>query len=78
MAVSDVVRTGDTEATLHERIKVAERALYPATIAWALVTVMPAMIATTKGKPDDKAVRAALRQCHPQAACSAIPNAGGG
>jgi phosphoribosylglycinamide formyltransferase-1 len=26
----------DTEATLHERIKVAERALYPATIAWAL------------------------------------------
>jgi integrase len=33
-----------------------------ATIAWALVTVMPAMIATSKGKPDDKAVRAALRQ----------------
>jgi phosphoribosylglycinamide formyltransferase-1 len=26
----------DTEATLHERIKVAERALYPATVAWAL------------------------------------------
>jgi phosphoribosylglycinamide formyltransferase-1 len=26
----------DTESTLHERIKVAERALYPATIAWAL------------------------------------------
>jgi hypothetical protein len=33
-----------------------------ATIAWALVTVMPAMIATSKGKPDDKATRAALRQ----------------
>ena len=33
-----------------------------ATIAWALVTVMPAMIAASKGKPDDKAMRAALRQ----------------
>jgi phosphoribosylglycinamide formyltransferase-1 len=30
------VLSGDTEETLHERIKVAERALYPATIAWAL------------------------------------------
>jgi phosphoribosylglycinamide formyltransferase-1 len=30
------VLAGDTEATLHERIKVVERALYPATIAWAL------------------------------------------
>jgi phosphoribosylglycinamide formyltransferase-1 len=30
------VLPGDTEETLHERIKVAERALYPATIAWAL------------------------------------------
>ena len=27
---------GDTEATLHERIKVVERVLYPATVAWAL------------------------------------------
>ncbi len=27
---------GDTEVTLHERIKVVERALYPATVAWAL------------------------------------------
>jgi phosphoribosylglycinamide formyltransferase 1 len=27
---------GDTETTLHERIKVVERVLYPATIAWAL------------------------------------------
>ncbi len=27
---------GDTEETLHERIKVAERTLYPATVAWAL------------------------------------------
>jgi integrase len=33
-----------------------------ATIAWALVTVMPAMITTSKGKPDGKAMRAALRQ----------------
>jgi phosphoribosylglycinamide formyltransferase-1 len=30
------VLPGDTEQTLHERIKVVERALYPATIAWAL------------------------------------------
>ena len=30
------VVTGDTEATLHERIKVVERTLYPATVAWAL------------------------------------------
>jgi phosphoribosylglycinamide formyltransferase 1 len=30
------VRPGDTEESLHERIKVAERALYPATVAWAL------------------------------------------
>lgn len=33
-----------------------------ATIAWALVTVLPAMIATTNGKSDDKAMRTALRQ----------------
>ena len=34
----EVVRVlpGDTEATLHERIKIAERSLYPATVAWAL------------------------------------------
>jgi folate-dependent phosphoribosylglycinamide formyltransferase PurN len=30
------VLDGDTEETLHERIKVAERSLYPATVAWAL------------------------------------------
>ncbi|HVA09750.1 MAG TPA: phosphoribosylglycinamide formyltransferase [Acidimicrobiales bacterium] len=30
------VLEGDTEETLHERIKVVERALYPATVAWAL------------------------------------------
>jgi phosphoribosylglycinamide formyltransferase-1 len=30
------VLPGDTEDSLHERIKVAERALYPATVAWAL------------------------------------------
>jgi phosphoribosylglycinamide formyltransferase-1 len=30
------VLAGDTEATLHERIKVAERSLYPETVAWAL------------------------------------------
>jgi phosphoribosylglycinamide formyltransferase-1 len=30
------VLADDTEDTLHERIKVAERTLYPETIAWAL------------------------------------------
>ncbi len=30
------VLPGDSEATLHERIKIAERSLYPATVAWAL------------------------------------------
>jgi phosphoribosylglycinamide formyltransferase-1 len=30
------VLPGDTEASLHERIKVVERSLYPATVAWAL------------------------------------------
>jgi phosphoribosylglycinamide formyltransferase-1 len=30
------VLPGDTEATLHERIKVVERRLYPATVDWAL------------------------------------------
>lgn len=33
-----------------------------ATIAWALVTVMPAMITASKDKPDGKDMRAALRQ----------------
>jgi len=30
------VLPADTEETLHERIKVVERAMYPATVAWAL------------------------------------------
>ena len=30
------VLPGDTEESLHERIKVAERVLYPKTVAWAL------------------------------------------
>ncbi len=30
------VMPGDTEESLHERIKVVERALYPSTVAWAL------------------------------------------
>ena len=30
------VLAGDTEETLHERIKVVERTLYPSTVAWAL------------------------------------------
>ena len=33
-----------------------------ANIAWALVTVMPAMLATDRGKPDGLAMRTALRQ----------------
>ncbi len=30
------VHPGDTEEMLHERIKIVERSLYPATVAWAL------------------------------------------
>ena len=30
------VQPGDTEESLHERIKAVERVLYPATVAWAL------------------------------------------
>jgi phosphoribosylglycinamide formyltransferase-1 len=30
------ILSGDTEESLHERIKVIERRLYPATVAWAL------------------------------------------
>ncbi len=33
-----------------------------ATIAWALVTVMPPMLATSKGAPEPKKMRRALRQ----------------
>jgi phosphoribosylglycinamide formyltransferase-1 len=33
------VLPGDTQETLHERIKVAERTLYPATVAWALAEI---------------------------------------
>jgi integrase len=33
-----------------------------ANIAWALVTVMPAMLSTDRGKPDEIAIRTALRQ----------------
>ena len=33
------VLPGDTEETLHERIKVVERSLYPATVAWALTEI---------------------------------------
>lgn len=31
-------------------------------IAWALITVMPAMLATDRGKPDGLAMRKALRK----------------
>ncbi len=37
-------------------------AKHRANIAWALVTVTPAMFASDKGKPADKAIRSALRQ----------------
>ncbi|MDN3357809.1 hypothetical protein QWU11_34880, partial [Actinomadura sp. DC4] len=33
-----------------------------ANTAWALVTIMPAMLASGRGKPADKAIRSALRQ----------------
>ena len=31
-------------------------------IAWALIRVMPAMLASDKGKPDEMAMRTALRK----------------
>jgi hypothetical protein len=50
------VLAGDTEATLHERIKVVERTLYPTTVAWALGELQtgrsieaPARLATWAG-----------------------------
>jgi hypothetical protein len=33
-----------------------------ANIAWALITIMPAMLASDRGKPDEKEMRAASRQ----------------
>jgi phosphoribosylglycinamide formyltransferase 1 len=53
------VRPGDTEEALHERIKVAERTLYPATVAWALgelaagreITAPTRTIPTNQGGP---------------------------
>jgi phosphoribosylglycinamide formyltransferase-1 len=59
------VLPGDTEESLHERIKVAERVLYPATIAWALgeleagrKIVAPAKVQTAaapaEGSPREK------------------------
>jgi phosphoribosylglycinamide formyltransferase 1 len=55
------VLPGDTEESLHERIKEVERALYPATVAWALdeleagrkirpPTRVPARAGTANGK----------------------------
>jgi phosphoribosylglycinamide formyltransferase-1 len=51
------VHEDDTEETLHERIKVAERTLYPATVAWALAELTagrtiepPAHLARARGE----------------------------
>ncbi len=60
------VHPGDTEASLHERIKVAERALYPATLAWALGeleagrTIEPAAPRHGIDSEEQKLVRALL------------------
>jgi phosphoribosylglycinamide formyltransferase 1 len=43
------VLAGDTEATLHERIKVVERTLYPATVAWALSELEAGRTVEAKG-----------------------------
>ena len=48
------VLPGDTEETLHERIKVVERTLYPATVAWALAELE----AGATSRPRRRAVRA--------------------
>jgi phosphoribosylglycinamide formyltransferase-1 len=43
------VLAGDTEETLHERIKVVERTLYPATVAWALAELEAGLPIEPKG-----------------------------
>jgi phosphoribosylglycinamide formyltransferase-1 len=49
------VLAGDTEETLHERIKVVERTLYPAAVAWALAEL-------EAGRPiEPKGVREEMR-----------------
>ena len=63
------VLPGDTEESLHERIKVAERTLYPETVAWALgeleagrsIEPLPARSALpTRGRSEEKTLRALL------------------
>ena len=49
----------DTEETLHERIKVVERTLYPATVAWAL-DELAAGREIEPGPPCERAVRSAM------------------
>ena len=47
------VLAGDTEETLHERIKVVERTLYPATVAWALAELEAGLPIEPKGVPEE-------------------------
>jgi phosphoribosylglycinamide formyltransferase-1 len=46
------VLPGDTEETLHERIKVVERSLYPATVAWALAELQAGRAIEPPAHPD--------------------------
>jgi phosphoribosylglycinamide formyltransferase 1 len=52
------VLPGDTEETLHERIKVAERTVYPVTVAWALAE----LAAGREIEPDPDKGRGAVRE----------------
>ena len=54
------VLAGDTEETLHERIKVVERTLYPATVAWALAELEAGLPIEPKEYTGDDVVRALL------------------
>ena len=50
------VLAGDTEETLHERIKVVERTLYPETVAWALGELEAGRGSSpANGRPDRRA-----------------------
>ena len=46
------VLPGDTEESLHERIKAVERVLYPATVAWALARARGGTVDRTREGAD--------------------------
>jgi phosphoribosylglycinamide formyltransferase-1 len=57
------VLPGDTEETLHERIKVVERSLYPGTLAWALAELQAGReITALEGPPKRNETDAATKE----------------